>query len=195
MNTNKLLIPALLSSSLLVAGCGTNNQAQNEEFGGNEFDQPHRSNQHVDEEISSKLGYVRYSKDEVDMDAEQNRNVLSIDRDQLADAISKMVLQYDDFDNVATLVTDDEVLVAYNKPDDLDREKAATMVRKTAMSVVPRFYHVYVSDKPVTFRDIQSLQNSNTMNDDYENALENIIDDMKESPQGENVYEETERYD
>ncbi|MBM7570968.1 YhcN/YlaJ family sporulation lipoprotein [Aquibacillus albus] len=187
---------AVLFIVILVSGCATNDQAgdalDRTIDGENEFDQfqePER-----DDELSSKLGYVHYNKDELEMDNENNHYV-AMDRNKMADMITRLIIRTDNFEEVATLVTDEEVLIAYEKPENMDREEAATVAKKTALSTLPRFYHVYVSDQPTTFRDIQSLQNSNTANNNYENTLQSIIDDMKETPQGEEIDDSNETYD
>lgn len=191
----KSLISTLFVSSLLVSGCAGNDEAGDDLLdrtidGDNERDQ-FQAPSNRDDEITSQLGYVRYHEDEVDTES----HYVGMDRNKMADIITRLILSYDNFKDVATLVTDEEVLVAYEKPEDLDREKAATIVKKTALSTLPRFYHVYVSDQPTAFKDIQSLQNSFTVNDNYENTLQNIIDKMKEAPQGEPVDDSNENYD
>ncbi|UFT98233.1 YhcN/YlaJ family sporulation lipoprotein [Radiobacillus kanasensis] len=184
----KMFVFSILFGGIVLTGCGTSENAENPDrtLNGdgslNEFQQPTQLD--PEQEMSSQLGYVRYNKAELDMD-EENNNVVRMDRKQYADTISRLILRNDGFEEVATLVTDDEVLIAYSQPDEVDREKAASIARQTAYSVIPRFFHVYVSDKPVSFRDIQSLQNSSTLSDDYDKTLESIIEDMKQAPQGE----------
>ncbi|MCT2535910.1 YhcN/YlaJ family sporulation lipoprotein [Aquibacillus koreensis] len=189
MISKKILYPTLCAITLTISGCTSNDEAgdmlDRSIDGNNEFDQfqaPDANNEN--NEISSQLGYVHYTEDEVKLDRETD-HYISIDRNRLADTITRLILQYDGFEDVATLVTDEEVLIAYDKPEDIETEKAASMVKKSAVSVLPSFFNVYVSDQPVTFRDIQSLKNSTTVDDDYENTLENIITEMKKSPQGE----------
>ncbi|MDC3412355.1 YhcN/YlaJ family sporulation lipoprotein [Aquibacillus sp. 3ASR75-11] len=187
----KYFFTSLLASTLFVAGCANSNNAteqidQGGIDGGNSGEANDPATLGPTDDTSSRLGYVRYDKDQLDMDAEQNHAV-TIDRHKLADTITRLILRNEGFGDAATLVTDDEVLIAYDKPDDLDPDEAATIVKKTAMSITPRFYHVYVSDKAVTFRDIQSLKNSTSESDDHQNTLDSIIEDMKEAPQGEDV--------
>ncbi|MDC3417873.1 YhcN/YlaJ family sporulation lipoprotein [Aquibacillus salsiterrae] len=192
----KPIITSILFTSILVTGCATNDEAGdaldrtiNEK---NELDQYEAPSNRNDEEITSQLGYVRYNEDEINT---ENTHYVGIDRNKMADIITRLILSNDNFEDVATLVTDEEVLIAYNQPEEMEREKAATIAKKTALSVLPRFYHVYVSDQPTAFKDIQSLQNSLTVNDDYENTLQTIIDEMKKAPQGEPVNDSNENYD
>lgn len=181
----KLFITTLFATSVLT-GCTSNDEAGDLLDRSINDDTEYEAPTDEDNELSSQLGYVHYTNDDFIKEEDQDRFV-AMDRNQMADTISRLLLRYDGFEEVATLVTDREVLIAYEKPERLDREQAATIAKKTGLSILPRFYDVYVSDKDVSFRDIQSLQNSNTLRDDYQNTLENIIEDMKEAPQGEEV--------
>ncbi|GGF32555.1 putative lipoprotein YutC [Halobacillus andaensis] len=131
-----------------------------------------------------QVGYVRFQKDQLDQEAEKNHKI-KVNREQMADMITRMILRYEDFDDVATLVADDEILVAYTAPEGKDRNEAADMIKKTAYSLVPSFYHVYVSDNPTAFGDIQSLSNSTVYDDQYSEVIERMVERMKKSPQGE----------
>ncbi|QDP40990.1 YhcN/YlaJ family sporulation lipoprotein [Radiobacillus deserti] len=187
----KMFVFSLLFGGIALAGCGTAENAEdadrtlNGDGSLNEFQEPTQLD--PEQEMSSRLGYVRYNKEELDQNEEDK--VIRMDRKQYADTISRLLLRNDGFTEVATLVTDEEVLIAYNQPDKIERDKAASIARQTAYSVIPRFFHVYVSDKPVSFRDIQSLQNSTTLSDDYDATLDSIIEDMKKAPQGDEFME------
>ncbi|WP_226035917.1 YhcN/YlaJ family sporulation lipoprotein [Aquibacillus saliphilus] len=202
MSTKTFILSSLFASTLVISGCAAGNEAGHDlertlerdensgtQQGDNARDEFQSDQKDVDQEITSRLGYVKYNKDEIDMEEESNHYV-AMDRWEMADTITRMIIRYDGFEDVATLVTDKEVLIAYNKPENMEREKAATIARKTGLSLLPRFYKVYVSDQSVTFRDIQSLENSLTVDDEYESTLESIIKDMKKTPQGEEVYDE-----
>src|SRR5699024_7837111 len=58
----------------------------------------------VDEELNKKLGYVKYTRDQEQK--EPTRDV-TIDREKMADMITRIILQNKAFDEVATLVTED----------------------------------------------------------------------------------------
>ena len=58
------------------------------------------------------------------------------------------------------------------------------MVQKTAYSLVPSFYHVFVSDNPASFGDIQSVSTSTVYDEQYTEVIDSIIKKMKKSPQG-----------
>ncbi|WP_254434127.1 YhcN/YlaJ family sporulation lipoprotein [Halobacillus sp. Marseille-Q1614] len=130
-----------------------------------------------------QVGYVRFQKDQLDQESEKNHKI-KVNREQMADMITRMILRYPGFEDAATVVTDDEILVAYQKPVNREAEVAADMVKKTAYSLVPSFYHVYVSDDPASFGDIQSLGNSTVYDEQYQHVIDQIIERMKKSPQG-----------
>jgi len=106
--------------------------------------------------------------------------------EEMADMITRIILQYEGFDEVATLVTDEEVLIVYDRNDEMEDENAADIARKTAVSLMPGFFDIYVSDNEALINDIQSLHNSTTNNQNYDNTIDNIISEMKKSPQGTN---------
>ncbi|RLL46517.1 hypothetical protein D8M04_04730 [Oceanobacillus piezotolerans] len=174
---NGLLI--ILLGLFIIGGCtGNNNATQTEDI--SDPLNPDRETER-NTEFNEKLGYVHFSKDEIDVE-EETRSA-TIDRNQYADMITRTILQNDGFDEVATLVTDQEVLIAYEKSGDLGSEEAADIAVKTAESFMPRFFEVYVSDNPALIHDIQSLHNSTT-NRNYDNTINQIIKEMKKTPQG-----------
>lgn len=179
-------VAPLMVFVLLAAGCQdtkeeeANNKMDDDTLNGNAMDS------YNEEPKDGQVGYVRFNKKQLNQDAEKKREI-KVNREQMADMISRMILRYDNFDDVATVVTDNEVLVAYKKAGDMDREQAADMVQKTAYSLVPSFYHVYVSDNPASFGDIQSLGNSTVYDQGYNDTIDSIIKKMKKSPQGKNM--------
>src|SRR5699024_8510526 len=100
----------------------------------------------------------------------------------MADTIPKIILQNKASDEVATLVTDEDVLIAYQVNDKIAGDNAAEIARKSAMSVLPRYFEIIVSDNAVIMHDIQSLHNSTTTNKHYDNYKDEIINEMKKSP-------------
>src|SRR5699024_5455872 len=133
------------------------------------------------EELNKELGYEKYTRHQEQK--EPTRHV-PIDREKPADMITRIILQNKPSDEVATLVTDEHVLIAYQLNDKLDRDNPAETARKTAMSVLPRYFEIIVSDNDVIMHDIQSLHNSTTKNKNYDNYKDEIINEMKKSPQG-----------
>ncbi|MBH0231032.1 YhcN/YlaJ family sporulation lipoprotein [Halobacillus yeomjeoni] len=166
---------------LFASGCAENakeeTKMQEDTLNGNAMDS------YEDELMDGQVGYVRFKKDQLDQRVEKNR-VIKVNREQVADMISRMILRYEGFEDVATLVTDNEVLIAYQKPENHSREEAADMVQKTAYSMVPSFYHVYVSDDPASFGDIQSVSTSTVYDEEYKEVIDSIVQKLKKSPQG-----------
>ncbi|SHG42138.1 YhcN/YlaJ family sporulation lipoprotein [Ornithinibacillus halophilus] len=138
-----------------------------------------------DSEAHTRLGFVNYTKDQFEQDPNKNR-VVTMDRKEMADIISRIIIRHEAFDEIATLVTGEEVLIAYEKNDTLSDQEAADVARKSAMSVLPRFFEIYVSDNNTLIGDIQSLHNSTTTDDDYKNTLNRIIKEMDKEPPEDN---------
>ncbi|MCP3032796.1 YhcN/YlaJ family sporulation lipoprotein [Halobacillus sp. A1] len=177
-------------TAALLAGCNTeeneNTQPDKDHsIPGNAMDN------YNEEPADGQVGYVRFQKDQLDQESERNHKI-KVNREQMADMISRMILRYEDFDDVATLVTDNEILVAYKGPEDKDKNQNADIVKKTAYSLVPSFYHVYVSDEPTAYGDIQSLSNSTVYDENYNEGISRIVDKMKKSPQGSTTSENVE---
>ncbi|WP_077327826.1 YhcN/YlaJ family sporulation lipoprotein [Virgibacillus siamensis] len=183
----RMLLLSLLLISAALAGCANNDNPDNAT---DERDQitdeldPSNESAPGNSEQDKKLGYVRYTKDQLNNDAERDHSV-RIDRTKLANMITRIILRNDGFEEVATLVTDKEVLIAYDKNDQLKEKEAAEIAKKTAVSAVPGYFHVYVSGDDTLIQDIHSLHNSNVQDDSYDNTLDIIIREMKKSPQGD----------
>ncbi|WP_164668227.1 YhcN/YlaJ family sporulation lipoprotein [Virgibacillus doumboii] len=174
-----LLIITFIAIIALV-GCGTNNATDKRENIAEELD-PGNRNQNPDQ--NNKLGYVRYTKDQIQTDAE-NKNSVTIDRTKLANMITRIILQNDEIIEVATLVTDEEVLIAFSKNADIDSNTAADIAKKSAVSVMPERFEVYVSENETLMQDIQRLHNSSIQGKNYDNTINRIKNEMKKSPQG-----------
>lgn len=126
------------------------------------------------------FGYMRHmSGDKV----KTGNAVPYLNRQKLADMISDMVLQLPDIKDVGTLVTDEEVLIGY-KTTNKDRNAAADQVKMTAFSVVPRYYHVYVTDEKGMINKIEQYQALNNDTEDIEGIIDRLIQEMKKAPQG-----------
>lgn len=167
-----------LSGLLLLSGCGGGNNTQEQGIGINEQLNPNNQmEQPTNEELNERLGYVRFSRDEVNNTQEDH--AMTMDRTEVAQMITRTILRNEDFEEVATLVTDQEVLIAYERGE-LDTENAADIASKTAMSIVPRYYNIHVSDNASLMDDIQSLHNSRTDNRNYDNTIDQIIEQMNQ---------------
>lgn len=173
----------LLLCTLFITACGTNQEAEEREQIRNELDPTRNDATPSSFEEENRLGYVHYKKDQLNYDDEANHSV-TMDRHKIADMITRIILRNAAFDEVATLVTDEEVLIAYGKNDELEDKTAADIAKKSAMGVMPRYFDVYVSDNRSLIPDIQSLHNNNTQQGSYRNTITSIIKEMKKSPQG-----------
>lgn len=180
---SKLFIPVVFIVLFALAGCANTDNAGDDPNDAEPLNPTREQQPPGDEELDEKLGYVRYTKDQVDNDRERNRNV-TIDRNEMANMITRVILRNDGFAEVATLVTDEEVLIAYQKDEGIDENAAADIANKTAMSTMPGFFEIYVSDNEILIEDIESLSNSSTENRNYDNTIDRIIEEMEKSPQG-----------
>ncbi|ALX47182.1 YhcN/YlaJ family sporulation lipoprotein [Lentibacillus amyloliquefaciens] len=185
----QLIFPFLLLTAIILAGCGgTDNAADDERNQAEERNQiveeldPEQETTPSNPSGDDKLGYVRYTKEQIENETEEQHNV-TIDRTNLANMITRIILRNDGFNEAATLVTDDKALIAYDL-DELDAARAADMAKKTAVSILPGYFDVYVSDNETLIHDIQSLHNSSVQDNDYDNTINQIIKEMKKSPQG-----------
>jgi ribosomal protein S17E len=133
--------------------------------------------------VSDDFGFVRHQKSPINGDRGGTEHYSAIDREQVANIISQLSTDIPNVNDVATLVTDQEVLVAYSS-DTKDRNFTADQVKRTAMSVVPRYYHVYVSDDNNLMRDVENLANLDSTSKNARNSVNHIIKLMKKSPQG-----------
>ncbi|NRD76407.1 YhcN/YlaJ family sporulation lipoprotein [Bacillus sp. BRMEA1] len=134
-------------------------------------------------DVTTGYGFVRHQKSPVMNDNTANQSFTALDREQVAHVISKQSVNIPNVHDVSTLVTDQDVLVAYDT-DSKDRNLTADQVKKTAMSVVPRFYHVYVTDNKHLRRDVENLASLHSTSRNARNAVNHVINQMKKSPQG-----------
>ena len=133
--------------------------------------------------VSDDYGFVRHQKSPVQGDQGGKEHYSALDREQVANIISQLSTDIPNVNDVATLVTDQEVLIAYST-DTKNRNHTADQVKRTAMSVVPRFYHVYVSDDNNLMRDVENLANMDSTSKNARNSVNSLIKQMKKSPQG-----------
>jgi ribosomal protein S17E len=133
--------------------------------------------------VNNNYGFVRHQKSPIPNDNGGVEHYSAIDREQVANVISELSTSIPNVNDVATLVTDQEVLVAYSS-NTKDRNMTADQVKRTAMSVVPRFYHVYVSDNNNLMRDVENLANLDSNSKNARNSVNHLITLMKKSPQG-----------
>jgi hypothetical protein len=141
-----------------------------------------------DNDIGTNFGFVRHQKSPIpgDRDEYYFDEMPALNRENLADIISKMAVLLPNVNDVATLVTDEEVLVAY-ETDSANRFETADQVKKTAISVVPRYFHVYVSDNPRMIKEIEKYGQLDSNSRDIDQILDVTIAEMLNSPQGRNL--------
>jgi hypothetical protein len=162
----KSLLAAGFSSLLVLGACGVNNANNANEAAGDNGGMYHGNgntlNVRDQEELynegqnpnlltdnrSEGFGYVRQQKSPIQGETVSYKNMYTMDREQTADAISKLSVGIPNVNDASVLVTDEEVLIAYDTGKDTKKERmeVADQVKRSAMSVVPRWYHVYVTD-------------------------------------------------
>lgn len=135
---------------------------------------------------TTSYGYVRHQKSPIMNDRTATNHYAGLDREQVANIISKYSANIPNVNDVATLVTDQEVLIAYDT-DSKKRNLTADQVKKTALSVVPRYYHVYVSDNTKLMRDVENLANVDSTSRHARTTVNSVIKQMLKSPQGSRV--------
>ncbi|BBW97415.1 YhcN/YlaJ family sporulation lipoprotein [Geobacillus sp. FSL W8-0032] len=184
---------ALFGTALVLSGCAQTAQDDNTKVykrSGNTINVTDRNELYNengvpngDDTPMNNFGYVRHQKSPIAGDANGYNDMPSFNREKAADLISKLCTQLPGVKDVATLVTDEEVLVVYDA-DTNNRQQTADQVKKTALSVVPRYYHVYIADNPQLMKDIERFGrlDSNTRNIDQ--ILDATIQRMLKYPQG-----------
>ncbi len=134
----------------------------------------------------NNFGYVRHQKSPVLGDRVSNVNYGTINKEQLADIISGYCTDIPNVNDISTLVTDKEVLVIYHTDSD-NRNMIADQVKKTAMSVVPRSYHVYVSDNTALRPYVENFATNSPNTKNVNTGLTKVIKEMLKSPQGKKM--------
>ncbi|MEH7344122.1 YhcN/YlaJ family sporulation lipoprotein [Bacillus sp. JJ1532] len=134
----------------------------------------------------NNFGYVRHQKSPVAGERVSNVNYGTINKEQLADIISGYCTDIPNVDDISTLVTDEEVLVIYHT-DSNNRNMIADQVKKTAMSVVPRSYHVYVSDNTTLRPYVENFATNSPNTKNVNTGLNKVIKEMLKSPQGKKM--------
>jgi len=145
----------------------------------------HGTNRNINEDF----GYVRHQKSPIMGENVSDDHYTAIDREKLADTISKYCTDLPNVQDAATLVTDQQALIIYDT-DTKDRNLTADQVKKTAMSIVPRFYHVYVSDQTELRNLMESYSYLDSDSRNAQEGIQSLIQKMKKSPQGNPVVQE-----
>ncbi|MCD7036264.1 YhcN/YlaJ family sporulation lipoprotein [Metabacillus sp. GX 13764] len=130
----------------------------------------------------TNFGYVRHTKAEVTKNGKA-AEIHAINREQLANIISSMAVQLPHVQDAAALVTDEEVMVAY-QTDSKKRSQTADQVKRTALSVVPAYFHIYVADNPEIIKQLQSYSRFDSNTNNINQIMNQTIKEMKRYPQG-----------
>ncbi|MET3699484.1 sporulation lipoprotein YhcN/YlaJ [Bacillus oleivorans] len=137
-----------------------------------------------DSQKNEEFGYVRHQRNPIPgNNTVQYGEILAIDREALADTISRIAVQIPNVEDAATLVTDEEVLIAYRSNSE-DRNATADQVKRTALSFVPRYFHVYVADDPRMIREIEDISPLDSDSNNVESIVDQTIQQMLKYPQG-----------
>lgn len=194
----KWMIAAFLASATVALGaCSTNDHALDEPDGvylrnGNTVNVKN-DNEYFNARGNgrSDFGFVRNVKSPVPGQDISMENTNVIDREKTASFISKLCAALPDVRDCSVLVTDEEVLVAYNIDKTDSRQKRmniADQVKKTALSAIPRWYHVYVTDDPSLRQNVANLAAMSSTSANRERNIRDTITLMLErSPQGRKV--------
>jgi len=132
---------------------------------------------------NADFGYVRHQQSPIMGENVSNNNYTNLNREELANTISRYSSQVPNVADVSTLVTDREVLIVY-ATDTKDRNLTADQVKKMAMSIVPRWYHVYVSDNTGLRQNLENFATTATNTRNAHNGIDHLIKQMLKSPQG-----------
>lgn len=135
---------------------------------------------------SEDFGFVRHQKSPILGENVSNNKYAAINREELADLIAKNCTSLPNVNDVSTLVTSEEVLIVYDT-DSKDRELTADQVKRTAMSFVPRWFHVYVSDNTTLQQNVENFATMDANSRSSEHAINKVIQEMKKSPQGRSM--------
>lgn len=138
------------------------------------------NNSNMPETNPNKVGYVRYQKQQM---TDQKERTPTLNREHLSHVITSLAVQLPNIQDAATLVTDEDALIVY-RTGNKNRAESADQVKKVAVSVLPRFYHVYVSDDPEHFQSIANFSRLQTNSRDFDQILTKTIQQMKYSSQG-----------
>ncbi|MGM0845843.1 MAG: YhcN/YlaJ family sporulation lipoprotein [Bacillota bacterium] len=194
----KMLAAGVIGFSILGAGCANDLASDGDEIfheSGNtiniaEEEGLFREVENSEHARGEQFGYVRHQKSPIAGRTISTDDMYTIDREKVADSISRMTVTLPKVQDASTLVTDEEVLIAY-KTDVKDKDlrfEVADQVKKSALSVVPRWYHVYVTDDPNLMQNVENLASMDTDMANANTAIDDTINQMLQaSPQGREI--------
>lgn len=190
----KGMLTASLLAVVILAGCGIDLSNNHRSSGAGRlhdatqdvtYNGPSRQikNHSPSDGAGGAFGYIHYSRKPGREHALSPQYVPRTDYRALADIITRVALTLPDIYDTGTLVTDKYILISY-KSDSKNRQQAAAQVKATALSVVPNYYRVYVTDNPTVASEIANFKDLNTNTSNVHQWLDHLINRMKQSPQG-----------
>ncbi|MGF2617649.1 hypothetical protein FZC84_15890 [Rossellomorea vietnamensis] len=194
----KMLAAGVIGFSLLGAGCADDLASDGDEIfhdSGNtinvaEDEEIYREVENSEHARGEQFGYVRHQKSPIAGRSISTEDMYTIDREKVADYISRMSVSLPKVEDASTLVTDEEVLIAY-KTDAKDKDlrfQVADQVKLSGLSAVPRWYHVYVTDDPNLMQNVENLASMDTDMANVNTAIDDTINQMLQaSPQGREI--------
>jgi hypothetical protein len=188
------IVTIAISAGVLTA-CGThnNNLAENgtlyHKNGNNINVREHADiyNQNPGTQEDDNFGFVRQIKSPVPGKTIDPLPIKLSNREDTANMISKLTVTLPNVVDSSVLVTDQEILIAYQISDtnETARFETADQVKKTAMGSVPDWYHVYVTDDPALRQDVKNIASMNAYSANKDKTVRKTVKLMLErSPQG-----------
>jgi len=171
----KITLLAVLFMILFSAAC---QQADNANYDALNPDHRNEQSETYSEDRKAQVGYVRYTRE--DLDVKNSSPEFVIDREEAADMITRIIMESGNFEETASLVTDREVIIAYEKNEDITETEAAELAERTVRSLLPDFYKVYPSANPNHMDEIHSLHREQTDNPLNHETIERIINIITE---------------
>ncbi len=191
MNKAALLL-SIMVIPFIFTGCAKEDAGIGDEDNALRGNEMETRNMRTEENQNTQFGYVRYNQKQLDMDEEQNK-VPQMNREEMANMITRTLLKLPDIEEAATLVTDEEAFIAFTKAEEVEIERAVDTVKRTAKSILPVWVDVYVSDNPAAYSDLQSYSNNNVKEAGDERGIKRLIRRFqKDTPQGKNYNIQTE---
>lgn len=186
-----LLAVATTFASFGLTGCSSENNGLNpKNFQNQSFELSNRTEpdngKNPRTQTDKDQGHFGFVRVQEGPDGKAPGEIPALDFEEMANIISRLAVNYTDVHDVATLVTSKEVLIGYHS-DSNNRDLTADQIKRTALSVVPGFYHVYVTDDPEMIKDISEFRDLAPTRD-IEEMLDSTIQEMKnQSPQGKDA--------
>lgn len=168
---------------IILSGC--NQQSNDGIYQTNEARQTPRGTEYDSNEMARDYGYSRHTYEEMKQNND-HAGALVVNRDMLAEGISRMLVDNRSINEAAVLITDKYALAVYEQEDDGQPENlVADQVKRSVLSAIPSFYDVYVSNDPSHIKQIARYENLTAGNSDYVWMIEETIEEMKKRPQGD----------